>query len=45
MTTVAIDLTPIRPLGENGGAKHVLIELMNQFIKGSHSYQVILLTA
>lgn len=42
---IAIDLTPLRPGGENGGAKVLVLELLKQFQKLAPSYYFLILTA
>ena len=45
MPRIAIDLTPLLPGGENGGAKLLILELLSQFKKLSHDFDFLLLTA
>ncbi|MEO0968825.1 MAG: glycosyltransferase family 1 protein [Cyanobacteria bacterium J06639_18] len=42
---IAIDLTPLRPGGENGGAKVLVLSLLQQFQKLSPKHEFIILTA
>lgn len=42
---IAVDLTPLRPGGENGGAKVLVTTLLKQFPKLAPNYNFILLTA
>jgi glycosyltransferase involved in cell wall biosynthesis len=42
---IAVDLTPIRPGGENGGAKVLVLNLLKQFQELPHNYNFILLTS
>jgi glycosyltransferase involved in cell wall biosynthesis len=42
---VAVDLTPLRPEGKNGGVKVLIITLLQQFQQLEPSYKFILITA
>jgi glycosyltransferase involved in cell wall biosynthesis len=42
---IAVDLTPLRPSGENGGAKHLVLALLKQFQALAPSYYFLILTA
>lgn len=42
---IAVDLTPLRPGGENGGAKVLVLNLLKQFQTLAPHYQFLLLTA
>ncbi len=45
MPRIAIDLTPLRPGGENGGAKLLVLQLLADFQRLTHPYDFLLLTA
>lgn len=45
MSLIAVDLTPVLPGGENGGAKILAIELLKSFQKMAPADQFLLLTA
>ena len=45
MPRIAVDLTPLRPGGENGGAKPLALELLSQFVRLTDEYDFVLLTA
>ena len=45
MPRIAVDLTPLRPGGENGGAKLLVLELLSQFVRLTDEYEFLLLTA
>jgi glycosyltransferase involved in cell wall biosynthesis len=45
MTRIAVDLTPLLPGGENGGAKLLVLELLSQFLRLTDEYDFLLLTA
>jgi len=45
MPRIAVDLTPLRPGGENGGAKVLVLELLSEFARLTHEYDFLLLTA
>ena len=45
MHRIAIDLTPLLPGGDNGGAKLLVLELLFQFGKAIHDFDFLLLTA
>lgn len=44
LKTIAVDLTPILPGGENGGAKIFILELLRQLSKSAPATQFVLLT-
>lgn len=44
ISTIAIDLTPVLPGGENGGAKIFVVELLHQLAKSYSQTQFVLLT-
>ena len=45
MPRIAVDLTPLRPGGENGGAKVLVLELLSEFVRLTPEYDFLLLTA
>jgi len=45
MPRIAVDLTPLRPGGENGGAKLLVWQLLTAFQQLDHPYTFLLLTA
>jgi glycosyltransferase involved in cell wall biosynthesis len=45
MPRIAVDLTPLRSGGENGGAKILVLQLLSEFQHLSHNYDFLLLTA
>lgn len=45
MPCIAVDLTPIRPGGENGGAKVIVLQLLSDFKNLASNYDFLLLTA
>lgn len=45
MALIAIDMTPVLPGGENGGAKLVAIELLRGFQTASQNNEFLILTA
>ena len=45
MALIAVDMTPVRPCGENGGAKILVLELLKSFQKMAPDNHFLLLTA
>ena len=45
MPRIAVDLTPLLPGGENGGAKILVLQLLSEFQRLAHNYDFLLLTA
>ena len=45
MPRIAVDLTPLRPGGENGGAKLLVLQLLADLQQLAESYEFLLLTA
>ena len=45
MPRIAVDLTPLHPGGENGGAKVLVLELLSEFARLTDEYDFLLLTA
>lgn len=43
LSTIAVDVTPVLPSGENGGAKIFVLELLNRLVEMAPQTQFVLL--